>query len=365
MTTGFYQDERCYWHSGGEWSLTVPVGGWVQPGGGGFAESPESKRRLTNLVRASGLIGHLAERSASPATEADLRRVHTPAYLEAFKALSDADGGELGEHTPFMKGGFEIAALSAGLAKAAIADVVSGSVRNAYALSRPPGHHCLPDTPMGFCLLNNIAIALEAARANRLVERVAVIDWDVHHGNGTQAIYYDRADTFTVSLHQENNFPRPGGAFAERGAGDGRGANLNIPLLPGSGTAAYAYAMDRLVVPTVEAFRPDLIVIACGFDASGVDPLSRMLLAADDFAGLTRTAMGLADRLCGGRLVCVHEGGYSETHVPFCGVRVLETLSGAETGVEDPLGPRIAAQQPNDRHVALQMALIDEMAAAL
>jgi acetoin utilization deacetylase AcuC-like enzyme len=364
--TALYTDERCFWHYGGSHILTVPVGGLVQPpAAGGLAENPETKRRLRNLLEVTGLIRHLDVLGAEPAGEEDLRRVHPVSYLEAFKAASDKEGGEFFPGTPFGRGGYEIAKVSAGLARAALAGVLAGRHRNAYALTRPPGHHCLPAQPMGFCLLANIPIAIEAAKAARLVERVAVIDWDVHHGNGTEAIYYERADVLTVSVHQENNFPRPGGAFAARGEGAGEGFNVNVPLLPGAGHAAYLDVFERIVMPVVRRFRPDAIVVACGFDASGVDPLSRTLAHAGTFAAMTERVLLLADELCGGRLALIHEGGYSELHVPFCGHATIERLAGVDLGVEDPLHTRIAAQQPNPRFEAFQRGVIGEMAEAL
>ncbi len=364
--TAFVWDERCFWHSGGNYAFVAPVGGLVQPlAAGGLPESPETKRRLVNLMRVTGLFDRLAVCGAAPATREDLLRVHPATYIDAFETLSRAQGGELGLRTPFGPGGFEIASLAAGLVKTALTEVLSGHYRNAYALARPPGHHCLPDYPMGFCLLANIAIAIEAALAARQCERVAVVDWDVHHGNGTEAIFLERADVLTISVHQEHNFPFDTGDLSERGRGAGTGFNLNIPLPPGCGHDAYLYAFDRLIDPALRAFRPDVIVVACGFDASGVDPLSRMLASADTFAELTRRILGLADDLCGARLVMAHEGGYSELHVPFCGHAVIDAMAGTGLTAPDPLAARMIANEPNQRVRAFHRTLIDEMAARL
>ncbi len=364
MTTAFFHDERCLWHGGGNFAFTLPVGGFVQPGGG-LPESPETKRRLVNLLRVSGLMAELAEQSALPTSRDDLLRVHPAAYLDAFKAASDAGGGEMGPRAPFGAGGFEIAALSAGLAKGALFAVLEGRARNAYALARPPGHHCLPAQPMGFCLLANIAVAIRAAQAAGLAQRIAVVDWDVHHGNGTEAIFYEDPEVLTISLHQEHNFPLDTGDAGARGAGAGRGANINIPLPPGTGHASYLEAMERLVLPALVRFRPDVIVIACGFDASAVDPLGRMLASAETFRLMTRALMGAADALCGGRLVAVHEGGYSEVHVPFCGHAVLEELSASTIHAPDPLAATLAARQPGPEWVAHVSAHLGRLAAAL
>jgi len=359
MRTAFFHDERSFWHGGGNYALTLPVGGFVQPGGG-LPENPETKRRLVNLLRVSGLLAEIDAGSAPEASRADLERVHPASYLDAFKAASDAGGGELGLRTPFGPGGYEIAALSAGLAKAALFAVLEGRAQNAYALSRPPGHHCLPDWPNGFCLLNNIAVAVRAAQAAGLARRVAVVDWDVHHGNGTEAVFLDDPEVLTISLHQEWNYPLDTGGAATRGA---ESSNLNIPLPPGCGEASYLQAWDQIVAPALARHAPDVIVIACGFDASAMDPLGRMLLGAEGFRALTLRAMEAAGQLCGGRLAMTHEGGYSEVHVPFCGHAVLEALSGSATAVPDPLGATIAARQPDARWQAPVAGYLAELAA--
>ena len=366
MSTGFFWDERCFWHSGGNYALTAPVGDFVQPlAAGGLPESPETKRRLKNLAEVSGLWGEMATQSADPATRADLLRVHPEAFLDKFKALSDAGGGELGLRAPFGPGGYEIAALSAGLAKAALFSVLDGECETAYALSRPPGHHCLPDWQNGFCLLANIAMAVEAARAAGKARRVAVLDWDVHHGNGTEAIFYDVADVLTVSLHQERYYPLDTGRFEDRGTGAGHGANLNIPLPPGTGHRGWTEALRRLALPTIRAFEPDAIVVACGFDASAFDPLSRMLATAETFREMTRDTLALAREIAGGRLVLVHEGGYSEAHVQFCGHAVLEELTGSSRHAADPFGETLKLRQPNARFDAFLDGILDDYAAAL
>lgn len=361
--TGFFFDEKCFWHAGGNYALTLPVGDLVQPlAAGGLPESPETKRRLKNLMDVTGLTAELDVRSAPPATEAMLARVHPQEFLTNFKQVSDAGGGEIGLRTPFGKGGYEIAALSAGLATEALRAVASGDLQNAYALSRPPGHHCLPDWPNGFCLLANIAIAIEEVKAQGLAQKIAVLDWDVHHGNGTEAIFYDRPDVLAISLHQEHNYPLDTGNVADRGTGAGLGANINIPLPPGAGHATYLSAMEQIVLPALRRFEPDLIVVACGFDAAAFDPLSRMLATADTFRQMTKQVMNAADTLCDGKLVLVHEGGYSEAYVPFCGHAVIEELAGSAIRADDPMATSLAMRQPNARIQAFFDTLVDEMA---
>lgn len=366
MATGFFWDEKCFWHGGGNYAFTLPLGGLVQPlAAGGLPESPETKRRLKNLMDVTGLTGELMAHSAPPATRDDLLRVHPASYLDEFKRLSDDNGGELGMRTPFAKGGFEHCTLSAGLAKSAVEQVWTGKLKNAYALSRPPGHHCLPDFPNGFCLLANIAIAIEAAQANHGLGRVAVLDWDVHHGNGTEAIYYDRDDVLTISIHQEGNYPLDTGAISDRGAGAGVGFNLNIPLPAGAGDTAYSDVMAKIVRPALDRFKPDMIIVACGFDASAVDPLARMLVTANGFADMTRQIMDAADALCDGKLVLVHEGGYSEVYVPFCGHATIATLAGSAIAAPDPLEVNLTARQPRGRFADFLKDEVDHLAAQL
>jgi acetoin utilization deacetylase AcuC-like enzyme len=366
MATGFYWDERTMWHAGGNYAFTVPLGGLVQPlAAGGLPESPETKRRLKNLMDVTGLTAELDLKSAPAATRAQLLRVHPASYLDPFKAMSDENGGELGHHAPFAKGGYEIAALSAGLAIAAVKDVLNGANDNAYALSRPPGHHCLPDAPMGFCLLANIAIAIEAARTTRPDLKVAVLDWDVHHGNGTEAIFYDRADVLTLSFHQEGNYPLDTGALSDRGTGDGEGFNLNLPLPAGTGHNAYLHALNRVAVPAIQAFDPDIIIVACGFDAGAVDPLARMLATADTFRQMTSRIKSLAEDVCDGKLVLVHEGGYSEIYVPFCGHAAIEALSGSSIIAPDPMARALISRQPGAQLDAFLISEIDRMAGSL
>ena len=358
--TGFFWHERCFWHGAGNFAFLLPAGGMVEPSGTSrLPEAPETKRRLKNLIDVSGLADELVCCTAIiPANEDELVMVHNSSYIEDFKRCSADQGGDLGLRTPFGPGGFEIACLSAGMVRQALFAVLDGQLDNAYALSRPPGHHCLPDFPNGFCLLNNIAVAVQAARRAGKAERLAIVDWDVHHGNGTEHIFYDDADVLTISVHQERNYPLNTGDVSDTGGQAALFSNLNIPLLPGGGHLTYLYAMQRLILPKLSAFKPDIVIVACGFDASGVDPLSRMLCGSDTFYEMTKSLM----EFTGNRLVMAHEGGYSETHVPFCGHHVLQQLSGSAITVSDPLSPRIMAQQPDISLNLLQEKRMNEIA---
>jgi acetoin utilization deacetylase AcuC-like enzyme len=354
MATGFVWHELYMWHNTWNWAQVFPPGLTVQPGE--HAENPETKRRLRNLVEVSGLLEQLTPIKPRSATESELARFHTRDYIQRIKALSAENGGEASELTPFGRGSFEIAQLAAGGVMEAFSAVIEGRVANAYALVRPPGHHAIADVGMGFCLFGNAALAILHAQAMHKVGRVAIVDWDVHHGNGTQAAFYQRNDVLTISLHQDNLYPANSGGLNERGEGRGAGYNLNIPLPPGSGNGAYVAAFEQVVIPALTRFRPELIVVASGFDGSGVDPLGRMMITSDGYRAMTRMLMGAARDLCGNRLVMTHEGGYSAMYVPYCGLAVLEEMSGTKTHVNDPWAPLMAnwggqALQPHQQAV--------------
>jgi acetoin utilization deacetylase AcuC-like enzyme len=335
MTTGWVFDERCMWHDAGSAGAWIRARGPVEPEPHG--ESPATKRRFRNLVEVSGLLDRLVSLRAREATREELLRLHTPEYVDRIKALSDADGGDAGIDTPFGPGSFEIASLAVGGCLAAVDAVLDGRVDNAYALVRPPGHHAEEALGRGACLFANVALAALHARARGL-ERIATVDWDVHHGNGAQRAFYADPSVLTISLHHSAMSPDPG-TIAETGQGAGVGFNVNVPLPPGSGVGAYVAALERVVLPALEAFGPELILVSSGFDASAIDPFGRMLLHSDGYRRLTRLLLDASARLCHGRLVLCHEGGYSTAYVPFCGLAVVEELAGERTGVEDPFLP--------------------------
>jgi len=202
---------------------------------------------------------------------------------------------------------------------------------------RPPGHHAEPDQGRGYCLFANVPVAIEALRAAGRVERVAIFDYDVHHGNGAQKIYWNDPNVLAISVHQDRLFPTDSGMVHERGEGAGEGRNINVPLPAGSGDGAYLAVVEEVAVPAIRAFQPDLIMVSSGFDPSAFDPLGRMSVTSGGFKAMAERLLALADEVTGGKIVFSHEGGYSPVHVPFCGLAVLEALTGVDTGVEDPV----------------------------
>ncbi|MDX6666033.1 MAG: hypothetical protein QOG68_2239 [Solirubrobacteraceae bacterium] len=342
MTTGLVWHERYMWHDTRHAAAAFPSGGWIEPDT--HAENPLTKRRLKNLMDASALTPQLRTVEPRMATVEEICRFHERSYVDHIKALSDDNGGDAGGLTPFGPGSYEIALLSAGGVLAACDAVLDGGADNVYALVRPPGHHALAGEGMGFCLFGNVSVAAHHLRQSRGLARVAIVDWDVHHGNGTQSAFYDDPSVLTISLHQDGCFPLFSGAVEDNGEGAGAGANINIPLPRGGGRGAYVAAFERVVIPALERFAPDFIIVANGLDAGAMDPLGRMQMHSDGYRELTKLIMGAADRLCEGRLVVEHEGGYSSAYVPFCGLAIIEQLSGLASGVEDPMLEFIRAQ---------------------
>ena len=337
MATGFLYHELYMWHNTPNFAGVIPYGNPVQPYE--HAENPETKRRFRNLLDVSGLLKQLTLVEAREATDEEILRFHTSDYLEKIRRLNEEYSAETGMLTPMSRGSFEIARLAAGGVIEMADAVLDGKIDNGYALVRPPGHHAIADMGMGFCIFGNAALTAMHALEVRKLGRIATVDWDVHHGNGTQAAFWDNPDVLTISIHQDNCFPPDSGHMHERGEGKGEGYNINIPLPPGSGVGAYESAFDRVIVPALSAYKPDLIIVPSGFDAGAWDPLGRQMMTSSGYRSLTKKLMAVADDVCDGKIFMCHEGGYNGSTVPFFGLAVMETLSGISTGVEDPFDP--------------------------
>jgi acetoin utilization deacetylase AcuC-like enzyme len=249
----------------------------------------------------------LDRRQAPKATVDSISRVHDRDYVQAvLDAIPEEGTRALDSDTRVSPGSGEAALRAAGAICAAVDAVVGGEARNAFCAVRPPGHHAEPEIPMGFCLFNNVAIGAAHARAEHGLNRVAVVDFDVHHGNGTQAMFWNEPEMFFASTHQSPLYPGTGGA-EEHGASNNI---VNVPLAPMSGSAEFRTAMTETVLPALEAFEPDMILVSAGFDAHAADPLAMLNLQDEDFSWVTAEILRVASICCDARLVSTLEGGY-------------------------------------------------------
>ncbi|MDQ5829080.1 MAG: histone deacetylase [Actinomycetota bacterium] len=291
-------------------------------------EAPERFPAALAGVEEAQRGGVLVEwRSCRLAEEEDLARVHAPAYLDHLKKLCESGGGYLSLDTSFGPDSWEAACSASGAAIGAVESALSGEA--AFAVARPPGHHAGGEYGMGFCLLNHAAVAAEYARSRGLA-RIAILDWDVHHGNGTQDIFYEDDRVLYLSVHQSPFYPGTG-ASDEVGEGQGRGFTVNVPLPAGSGEDVYAAAFADVFLPVLGEFRPELIIVSAGYDAHAADPLGGMALDAVSFARFAASLASLAREVGAAPLALVLEGGYNLRALTAC---VAATMRGVEEGWE-------------------------------
>jgi acetoin utilization deacetylase AcuC-like enzyme len=296
-------------------------------------ERPDRIRAIHRAVREAGLVDSpdpfpnfeidlglkkldkpkLLELEPKLADEKLLSLVHTPQHIQFVKETCERGGGVLDQgDTPVITRSYEIALLSVGSAITCCDAVMSGRATRAFSAARPPGHHAEPDRPMGFCLFNNIAIAARYLQKQHNIGRIAVVDFDVHHGNGTQAAFEDDNSVLFISLHQHPNTCYPGsGHDWETGEGAGKGFTLNLPFDPGAGDVEYLETFDRRVIPTLSEFKPEILLISAGFDGHREDPLAQINLSEECFEQMTRKLAHVANQHCGGKVVSLLEGGYN------------------------------------------------------
>ena len=277
---------------------------------GPHLESPARLAAVHRMLDETGLRGRCAAGECRAADTKTLHRVHTPEYLSELEMFDQSGGGQIDADTVMGPRSLEVARLAAGSACAAVDVVCSTPETSALVLSRPPGHHALSHAAMGFCLFNNIAIAAAHARDVRRLDRLLIVDWDVHHGNGTQDIFYDDGRVGYVSIHRAPFYPGTG-SRDETGAGGGLGTTWNLPIAFGTPRTAFRNAFATALETAAERMRPELILISAGFDAHAADPIGSLGLESEDFGELTRMVREVARAHAGGRTVSVLEGGYN------------------------------------------------------
>ena len=329
-------DERCLAHDNGSMLLDPRADQWL---GVAHVESAERIRRSWQLLERSGVAAKLKTMPSRPATEDEIRLVHTAAHLERIDAACRHEApSSVGPGALAGRASREPILLAAGAGSLAVEWVLAEPARSAFALIRPPGHHASADRGMGFCVLNNAAIAARVAQRQHGLARVAIVDWDVHHGNGTEDVFYDDPSVLFCSLHQDGLYPAGRGLVGDSGTGPAAGTTLNVPLPPGTGGAGYLLALETVVEPALRAFGPELLIVSAGQDPGAADPLGRMSVTAPEFARMTRRLLELAKEVCDGRMVTLQEGGYNSDHMPYCNLAIVEAMGRLEpTFATDPL----------------------------
>jgi len=316
----------------------------------GFVYDPiylkhDTGQHVENAKRLEAIISHLEQtglkQQLTPvkpraASIEELSLVHHKQYISHIQGVAQKGGGWLDADTVMSPNSYEAATYAAGGTIRATEAVMNGEVGSAFALVRPPGHHATPQRAMGFCLFNNVAIATKYALAKYELERILIIDFDVHHGNGTQATFYDNLRVLYISTHQYPFYPGTG-SIEETGSGAAKGTTVNIPLPAGCGDAEYLKVFEQIIVPVARWFKPRLILVSAGYDLHWADGIALMQVSVTGFTQMVKIIKGLADELCSGRLVFSLEGGYNVTALAVSVKATFDVLLG-NTDIEDPLG---------------------------
>lgn len=291
---------------------------------------PERKERLISIKEGLRAYPHkdkLLQLKPRLASEAELQLIHPPAYIRNIQATAGKPSTQLDPDTVASAMSYEVARYAVGSLLALIDGVFAGEIGNGFAFVRPPGHHAEPDRPMGFCLFSNAAIGAAYALQKYKLSKVLVVDFDVHHGNGTQKAFYQRSDVLYISSHQFPLYPGTGD-FPEIGSGAGAGFTVNFPLPARTGDATYNLIFEKAVVPIAQSYRPDFVLVSAGYDAHIDDPLAGMEVTPSGFGGISQTLVTLAEKLCGGKVVFLLEGGYHLKGLQESVLKSLDVLTG-------------------------------------
>ena len=324
--------------------------------GFGHPERPERLPVALHALKESGLLDRTEVKAPRDATIEEIELVHTPTYIDLVRRVSDSGGGNLDMDTALSGASYSAALRAAGALLDSVDGCLGGDFRRTFCLVRPPGHHALPGRGMGFCLFNNVAIGARFAMTRKKLKRVMIVDWDAHHGNGTQEIFYDDPAVLYVSLHQYPHYPGTGW-LDETGRGKGKGYTINFPFPPGTGEEHYLQAFERVIIPAGRRFAPDLLMLSAGYDSHDGDLLCSMRLTDSSYRKLTDYLVDLADACCGGMFITTLEGGYNLEAQARSIVQTVAGLSGVDVPFEDE-PPRQTAYPDRAAEVIDQVALL-------
>ena len=311
---------------------------------------PECAERLVSIMQkleSAGITEELNRITPSKATKEQIGYVHRDAYIMKVEALCARGGGMLDPDTPICPASGEIALLSAGGMLKAVDAVMVDEMRQIFALIRPPGHHAIPNAGMGFCIFNNIAIAAEHLKRKYGIKRILIVDWDVHHGNGTQETFFDDPSVLYYSMHQYPHYPGTGW-IDEVGKGEGEGFTVNVPLQAGTTDTGYLYVLENILVPIAMDFKPEFVLVSAGFDAHINDPLASMNVTSSGFGLFAEMIKGIAEKSCDGKMVIALEGGYNLNALAESVLAVFESLLSRDErsekkaeGIPEPMKKRV------------------------
>ncbi len=323
---------------------------------------PERKERLQAILsqlEKENLFSKLQSLPPAPATAEEIGMVHTKQYIEYVHGLCERRAPYLDPDTYLTPHSWDVALLSAGGALTAMRAVMDNKLKTCYSLGRPPGHHAEPNRGMGFCIFNNGAIAARIALEDYKLSRILFLDWDVHHGNGTQKAFYHDPRVLFVSIHQSPAFPGTG-HINEIGEGEGQGYNVNIPLPPGCGDSHYAKTFEEIIIPLADKFQPELIMVSAGQDAYHEDPLAGMCISFEGFANMARQTKQIADKYANGKTVLFLEGGYQLQGLSEAVITILAEFGGWKRPINNESAPNAAPmyEDPDEIIQAVKKASI-------